>query len=44
MGYFLSHGGREANPAKIKAITEMHPPQSTRDVQRLIGRLNMFIS
>jgi hypothetical protein len=43
----VSHRGIEANLTKIQAIINMAPPQSTRDVQRLIGRLttlNRFIS
>jgi hypothetical protein len=47
LGYLVSHHGIEANPTKIRAITNMTPPQSTRDVQRLTGRLaalNRFIS
>ena len=39
--------GIEANPTKIQAIINMAPPQSTKDVQRLTGRmaaLNRFIS
>jgi hypothetical protein len=43
----VSHRGIEANPIKIQAIINMTPPQSTRDVQRLTGRLaalNRFIS
>jgi ribonuclease HI len=43
----VSHRGIEANPTKIQAIINMTPPQSARDVQRLIGRLaalNRFIS
>jgi hypothetical protein len=47
LGYLVSHRGIEANPTKIQAITNMTPPQSTRDVQRLTGRLatlNRFIS
>jgi hypothetical protein len=43
----VSHHGIEANPTKIQAIINMSPPQSTRDVQRLTGRLaalNRFIS
>jgi hypothetical protein len=43
----VSHHGIEANPTKIQAIINMMPPQSTRDVQRLTGRLaalNRFIS
>jgi hypothetical protein len=47
LGYLVSHRGIEANPTKIQAITNMTPPQSARDVQRLTGRLaalNRFIS
>jgi hypothetical protein len=47
LGYLVSHRGIEANPTKIQAITNMTPPESTRDVQRLTGRLvalNRFIS
>jgi hypothetical protein len=47
LGYLVSHHGIEANPTKIQAIINMTPSQSTRDVQRLTGRLaalNRFIS
>jgi ribonuclease HI len=47
LGYLLSHRGIVANLTKIQAITNMTPPQSTRDVHRLTGRLaalNIFIS
>jgi ribonuclease HI len=47
LGYLVSHRGIEANPTKIQTIVNMTPPQSTRDVQRLIGKLaalNRFIS
>jgi hypothetical protein len=47
LGYLVSHRGIEANPTKIQAIINMTPSQSTRDVQRLTGRLaalNRFIS
>jgi hypothetical protein len=47
LGYLVSHHGIEANPTKIQAIINMTPPQSTRDVQRLTGKLaalNRFIS
>jgi ribonuclease HI len=43
----VSHRWIEANPIKIQAIINMSSPQSTRDVQRLTGRLaalNRFIS
>jgi hypothetical protein len=47
LGYLVSHRRIEANPTKIQAIINMTPPQSTREVQRLTGRLaalNRFIS
>jgi hypothetical protein len=43
----VSHRGIKANPTKIQAIINMTPPRSTKDVQRLTGRLaalNRFIS
>jgi hypothetical protein len=39
LGYLVSHRGIEANPTKIQAVINMTPLQSTRDVQRLTGRL-----
>jgi hypothetical protein len=47
LGYLVSHIDIEENPSKIQAIMDMAPPQSTRDIQRLTGRLaalNRFIS
>jgi hypothetical protein len=47
LGYLVSHRVIEANPSKIQAIMDMAPPQSTKDIQRLTGRLaalNRFIS
>jgi hypothetical protein len=47
LGYLVSHRGIEANPTKIQAIKNMAPSQSTKDIQRLTGRLaalNRFIS
>ena len=35
----VSRRGIEANPEKIKAIVEMRPPSSVKDVQRLAGRV-----
>jgi hypothetical protein len=43
----VSMKGIEANPDKIRAITQMISPQNRRDVQKLTGRiasLNRFIS
>jgi hypothetical protein len=47
LGYLVLHRGIEANPTKIQAIIDMAPPQSTKVVQQLTGRLaalNRFIS
>jgi hypothetical protein len=33
----MSHRGIEANPDKIKAIEEMHPPRNLKEMQRLTG-------
>jgi hypothetical protein len=47
LDYLVSHRGIEANLNKIQAIMDMAPPQSTKDIQRLTGRLvalNRFIS
>jgi hypothetical protein len=35
--YLVSIKGIEANPDKIRAITQMQPPQSRKDVQKLTG-------
>nr|XP_017227468.1 PREDICTED: uncharacterized protein LOC108203223 [Daucus carota subsp. sativus] len=43
----VSKRGIEANPDKIKAILDMEPPKSVRDVQKLTGRiaaLGRFVS
>uniref|UniRef100_A0A2N9H0M9 Uncharacterized protein n=1 Tax=Fagus sylvatica TaxID=28930 RepID=A0A2N9H0M9_FAGSY len=47
LGFMVSQRGIEANPDKIKAILEMQPPKTTKEVQRLTGRvaaLNRFMS
>jgi hypothetical protein len=47
LGCLVSTKGVEANPDKIRAITQMQPPQSRKDVQKLTGRimaLNWFIA
>jgi hypothetical protein len=46
LGCLVSMKGIEANPDKIRAITQMQPLQSRNDVQKLTGRiasLNRFI-
>ena len=47
LGMMVSKRGIEANPDKIKAILDMEPPKTVRDVQKLTGRvaaLGRFIS
>ncbi|GKV47270.1 hypothetical protein SLEP1_g54184 [Rubroshorea leprosula] len=47
LGFMVSRRGIEVNPEKIKAIAEMEPPKSVKDIQRLTGRvaaLHRFIS
>ncbi|KAL0398231.1 UNVERIFIED_CONTAM: Transposon Ty3-G Gag-Pol polyprotein [Sesamum radiatum] len=47
LGYMISERGIEANPEKIRAIMDMPPPRSIREVQKLAGKLaalNRFIS
>jgi hypothetical protein len=43
----VSTKGIEANPKKIKALIQMHPPHSRKDTQKLTSRiatLNRFVS
>ncbi|GKV15219.1 hypothetical protein SLEP1_g26021 [Rubroshorea leprosula] len=47
LGFMVSRRGIEVNPKKTKAVAEMEPPKSVKDVQRLMGRvaaLHRFIS
>ena len=47
LGFMVSQRDIEANPDKIKAILEMQPPRTTKEIQRLMGRvaaLNRFVS
>jgi len=47
LGYIMSERGIEANPKKIKAISNMGPMCNVKGVQRLIGylaALSRFIS
>ena len=46
-GFPVSHRGIEANLEKIKAIEDMSPPQTLKEMQKLAGRvtaLGRFIS
>jgi polyhydroxyalkanoate synthesis regulator phasin len=47
LGYLVSTKGIEASPDKIRAIIQMQPPQTRKEVQKLTGRiaaLNRFIT
>lgn len=47
LDYMVSKEGIRANPDKLKAIMDMAPPQTIKEVQRLTGRmaaLNRFLS
>ncbi|GKV44660.1 hypothetical protein SLEP1_g51822 [Rubroshorea leprosula] len=47
LSFMVSRRGIEINPEKIKAVAEMEPSKSVKDVQRLTGRvaaLHRFIS
>lgn len=47
LGFLVSHRGIEANPDKVRAILEMPSPRTTKQLQRLTGRLaalNHFVS
>ena len=47
LGFMVSQRGIEVNPDKIKAILEKQPPKTTKEIQRLMGRvtvLNRFVS
>ncbi|GKV42199.1 hypothetical protein SLEP1_g49636 [Rubroshorea leprosula] len=47
LGFMVSRRGIEVNPEKIRAIADMEPPKSVKDIQRLTGRvaaLHRFIS
>jgi hypothetical protein len=37
LGFLMSHRGIEANPDKVKAIKEMHPPRNLKEMQHLAG-------
>jgi hypothetical protein len=47
LGFMVSQRGIEANPDKVNAVLGMQPPQTTKHLQQLTGRitaLNWFIS
>ena len=47
LGFIINSRGIEANPEKIRALLDMQPPSSTKEIQRLTGRivaLSRFVS
>ena len=47
LGFLVSHRGIEDNPEKVKAVEDMSPPKTLREMQKLTGRvtaLGRFIS
>ncbi|XP_073357923.1 uncharacterized protein [Aegilops tauschii subsp. strangulata] len=47
LGFLVSHRGIKANPEKLKAIERMSPPQTLKEMQKLVGcvtSLGCFIS
>ena len=47
LGFIVNNQGIEANPDKIKAVLDMPPPSSIKEVHRLTGRivaLSRFVS
>jgi hypothetical protein len=47
LGYLVSIKGIKENPDKIRALIQMQPPHSRKDVEKLTGRitsLNRFVS
>ena len=47
LGFMVNNRGIKANPDKIKAVLDMHPPSNTKEIQRLTGRiaaLSHFVS
>ena len=37
LGFLVSHRGIKANPEKIKAMEDMSPPQTLKEMQKLAG-------
>ena len=37
LGFMISHHGIEANPDKVRANLDMHPPRNIKELQHLMG-------
>ena len=47
LGFMISQRGIEVNPEKVRAIMELAPPKTVKEVQSLNGKivaLNKFVS
>ena len=47
MGFMVSHRGIEINSKKVRAIMELSPPKTVKEVQSLNGKIaapNRFVS
>jgi hypothetical protein len=47
LGYMVSSQGIDANPKKVEAIEQLQPPQTRKEIQKLVGMmaaLSWFIS
>ena len=43
LGFLVSHSEIEANPEKVKAIEDMSPPQTLKEMQKLTGRVTALV-
>ena len=43
LGYVIGAEGIHPDPDKIKAITQVKTPQTTKDIRRFLGMLNQMI-
>ena len=47
LGFMVSHRSIEVNPEKVRAIMELEPPRTVKELQNLNGKiaaLNRFVS
>jgi hypothetical protein len=42
LGYVVSKSGREPEPEKIKVITNLQPPTTVKEVQRVLGHVGWY--
>ena len=43
LGFVVSNKGIKVDPAKVKAIQEMHAPHTEKEVRGFLGRLNYIV-